>query len=71
MKVLSRYLTIRFDKMADGTYVDGGETENLSAGDQLPVDPGWTYLDGRTMVSYDFTRDIQLTDARGVSPPIR
>jgi hypothetical protein len=23
--------------MADGTYVDGGETENLSAGSQFPV----------------------------------
>jgi len=32
MKVLSRYLTVRSDMMADGTYVDGGETENLSAG---------------------------------------
>jgi hypothetical protein len=31
-KVLSRYLLISSDKMADGTYVDGGETENLSAG---------------------------------------
>jgi hypothetical protein len=31
-KVLSRYLIFSKEKMADGTYVDGGETENLSAG---------------------------------------
>jgi hypothetical protein len=34
MKVLSRYLTISFEEMADGTHVDGGETENLSADHQ-------------------------------------
>jgi hypothetical protein len=31
--VLSRYLLISSDMTADGTYVDGGETENLSADD--------------------------------------
>jgi hypothetical protein len=57
--------------MADGTYVDGGETENLSAGGQFPIWPGLTYLNGRTIVSCDFACTAQLTDARSVSPPIR
>ena len=57
--------------MADRAYVDGGETENLSAEDQFHVWPGWTYLDGRTAVSYHLVCDCQLTDARGVSLPIR
>jgi hypothetical protein len=57
--------------MADGTYVDGGETENLSAGGQFPIWPGLTYLNGRTIVSGDFACTAQLTDARSVSPPIR
>ena len=59
-KVLSRYLMISSNKMADGTYVDGGETENLSAGDQSPIWPGLTYLDERTIVSYDHPKSSSL-----------
>ena len=36
-KFLLRYLIISSDKMADGTYVDGGETENLSADGQYSL----------------------------------